>query len=76
MFVRYLGCGIGHLELRARGVEGILLEGFNAEAQLLPDTDPGEPSLDHGHEHIADEDEQESNDEHGLVDPAELFAEL
>ena len=81
MFVRYLGCGIGHLNLQAREVEEIIFEGFDAEAQssmLNTDAEGSESAQcpDQDHEHIADEDEQEFDDEDSLVDAEELFAEL
>lgn len=34
MFVRYLGCGIGHMDLRARTIEHILKPGFSADTSF------------------------------------------
>lgn len=34
MFVRYLGCGIGHMDLRAHAMEHILKPGFSADTSF------------------------------------------
>ncbi len=77
MFVRHLGCGIGHLDLQARLIDKIIFEGFDAEAALAPNAHSGEsgtfpPPLDE-HE---DELDPELDDEDDLVEPEDLFAEL
>ena len=41
MFVQYLGCGIGHLELQACTVDKILVDGFNPDAPLLSSSELG-----------------------------------
>lgn len=84
MFVRYLGCGIGHLELQARTVDKILVNSFNPDAPLLLSSElrtseelaPLVQGIMYDEEPIADDLEQELEDHEDFVDPDDLFAEL
>ena len=84
MFVQYLGCGIGHLELQARTVDKILVDGFNPDTPLLSSSELGTSeelaSLVQGmmydEEPITDDLEQELEDHEDFVDPDDLFAQF
>ncbi|KAJ8457369.1 hypothetical protein ONZ51_g11576 [Trametes cubensis] len=41
MFVRHLGCGVGHLDLRAQQVERIICDGFDRNAAIVPSGSDG-----------------------------------
>ncbi|KAI0719739.1 hypothetical protein C8T65DRAFT_736307 [Cerioporus squamosus] len=80
MFVRHLGCGIGHLELQARMVEQMIFEGFDPSTSdaTAGETETHTPLNGHEDEHDQDPDDAEPDldDNDSLVDPEELFAEL
>ena len=84
MFVRYLGCGIGHLELQARTVDKILVDGFDPDAPLLSSSELRTSEelalliqgMMYDEEPIADDLEQELEDHEDFVDPDDFFAEL
>ncbi|KAI0708940.1 hypothetical protein C8T65DRAFT_740004 [Cerioporus squamosus] len=87
MFVRFLGCGIGHLDLQARVVDKIMCDGFNPEA-LFTSNPEGEESethtssgahleeLEDDEEGLADDMEHSLEEEDDALDPDDLFAEL
>ena len=61
MFVRHVGCGVGHLDLRAPTTEQIMLDGFDPQGSW---TNPLGNASDQGAE-------SENDDGLGMEDDAE-----